>query len=126
MRSLPSPRNGVGAGALGHARGRRLARAGPPGGGHSTDMILMAFCHQFSVRLDDLSVARHHLANFVVTFTHRRHRDAAVERRNFPYGKLDFRVRRWLPMIQGTTCDSHTLSISKHGYKTPRTLLDGQ
>lgn len=78
-----------------------------------TDMILMAFCHQFSVRLDDLSVARHHLANFVVTFTHRRHRDAAVERRDFPYGKLDFRVRRWLPMIQGDRPSSATACASQ-------------
>ncbi|KAJ1256439.1 hypothetical protein BS78_K026300 [Paspalum vaginatum] len=70
-----------------------------------TDRVSRAFCYEFGVYPNDISMARHHPADFVVIFTRRHHRDAAVERRDFLYGDLDFHIRRWLPMIQGRKAD---------------------
>jgi hypothetical protein len=71
----------------------------------SADRMKRAFCHQFCVRPDDISVARHHPADFVVTFSHQHHRETALERREFLSGNLDIRVRRWLPMTQADPVD---------------------
>ncbi|KAJ1263329.1 hypothetical protein BS78_09G175800 [Paspalum vaginatum] len=74
------------------------------------DKVKKAFCHQFGVRPSDIEVARHHPADFLVTFTHQHHRDAAVDRRDFPFGNLDFRVRRW----QLVTASKTTVDLKYH------------
>ncbi|WVZ97904.1 LOW QUALITY PROTEIN: hypothetical protein U9M48_043406 [Paspalum notatum var. saurae] len=54
--------------------------------------------------------------DFLVTFTHNHHREAAVAARDFPHGNLDFRIRPWQLVALG---DHHDLcfqneSIAKH------------
>ncbi|KAJ1287526.1 hypothetical protein BS78_02G017000 [Paspalum vaginatum] len=49
----------------------------------------------------DVSVVKSFPEDFLVTFTHRHHRDAAVACRDFPYGSLDIRIREWQPMTHG-------------------------
>ncbi|KAG2619724.1 hypothetical protein PVAP13_3NG131801 [Panicum virgatum] len=70
-----------------------------------TDVVARAFCSQFAVRPEDITVARHFPEDFFITFAHRHHRDAAVERRDFPYGNLDFRIRQWQLPTHGDNTD---------------------
>ena len=65
------------------------------------DKVKKAFCYQFGVRTSDISVVRNFPEDFLVTFTHRHHRDAPVACRDFPYGSLDIRIREWQPMTHG-------------------------
>lgn len=57
------------------------------------DKVKKAFCYQFGVRAGDISVVKCFPEDFLVTFTHRHHRDAAVACRDFPYGSIDIRIR---------------------------------
>ena len=71
----------------------------------SPDVVERAFCSQFAVRPEDITVSRHFPEDFFITFAHRHHRDAAVERRDFPYGNLDFRIRQWQLPTHGDNTD---------------------
>ncbi|WVZ91565.1 hypothetical protein U9M48_037717 [Paspalum notatum var. saurae] len=73
----------------------------------SIDRVERAFCSRFSVRPEDVTVTRSPPADFLVTFTHRHHREAAVAARDFPHGNLDFRIRPWQLITLG---DRHDLS----------------
>lgn len=71
----------------------------------SPDVVERAFCSQFAVRPEDITTSRHFPEDFFITFAHRHHRDAAVERRDFPYGNLDFRIRQWQLPTHGDNTD---------------------
>jgi hypothetical protein len=47
------------------------------------------------VRTEDIKVARSPPGDFLVTFTHRHHREAVVATRDFLHNNLDFRIRPW-------------------------------
>jgi hypothetical protein len=57
------------------------------------DVMVEAFCTEFSVLPKNLSVAKHYPEDFIVVFKHRHDLDATVDRRNFNLGNLDIRVR---------------------------------
>jgi hypothetical protein len=74
----------------------------------SLDRVERAFCSRFRVRPVDITVSRSPPTDFLVTFAHRHHRDAAVAARDFPLGNLDFRIRPWQLITLG---ERHDLSF---------------
>jgi len=52
------------------------------------NIVREAFCSQFGVLPRDVTVVKHYPEDFFITFEHRHHRDAAVERRDFSYRNL--------------------------------------
>jgi hypothetical protein len=71
----------------------------------SLDRLERAFCSLFGVRPVDITVSRSPPADFLVTFTHRHHRDAAIAARDFSLGNLDFRNRLWQLITLGERHD---------------------
>jgi hypothetical protein len=64
-----------------------------------------AFCSRFGVRKEDIKVVRSPLGDFLVTFTHPHHREAAVTARDFLHNNLNFRIRPWQLVALGECCD---------------------
>jgi hypothetical protein len=71
----------------------------------SPERVMRAFCSRFGVRTEDIKVARSPPGDFLVTFTHRHHREAAVAARDFLHSNLDFRIRPWQLVALGERCD---------------------
>jgi hypothetical protein len=66
---------------------------------------MWAFCSRFGVRTEDIMVARSPPGDFLVTFTHRHHREAAVAARDILHSNLDFRIRPWQLVALGERHD---------------------
>jgi hypothetical protein len=71
----------------------------------SQERVMRAFCSRFGVRTEDIKVAQSPPGDFLVTFTHRHHREAAVAARDFLHSNLDFRIRPWQLVALGERHD---------------------
>jgi hypothetical protein len=71
----------------------------------SPERVMRAFCSRFGVRTEDIKVARSPLGDFLVSLTHRHHREAAVTARDFLHSDLDFRIRPWQLVALGERRD---------------------
>lgn len=67
-------------------------------------VVKKAICSKLGVLPEDVTVVKHHPEDFYIDFTHRHHRDEAVNREMLPHGNLEIHIRPWRLLTHGDFC----------------------